>query len=67
MVPSLVLGCQIGTLFKKSVNCIPTFEKVLQLGPFQTELTNAVSQRATSQSVVLVNFLKFLLKFFNFF
>ena len=59
MVPNLGLGCQIGTLFKKSVNCIPTFEKVLQLGPFQTELTNAVSQRATSQSVVFLNFFNF--------
>jgi len=47
IVPSLGLGCQIGTRFKKSVNCIPTFEKVLQLGPFQTELTNVVSQRVS--------------------
>ena len=28
---------------KKNVNCIPNFEKVLQLGPFQTELTNVVN------------------------
>ena len=27
----------------KSVNCIPTFEKMLQLGPFQKELTNTVN------------------------
>ena len=46
IVPSLGAVYQIGTRFKKSVNCIPTFEKVLQLGPFQTELTNAVSQHA---------------------
>ena len=56
IVPSLGLGCQIGTRFKKSVNCIPTFEKVLQLGPFQTELTNVVSQRATCQSLVFFIF-----------
>jgi len=61
IVPSLGLGCQIGTRFKKSINCIPTFEKVLQLGFFQIELTNAVSQHATCQSVVFFNFfLKFL-------
>ena len=47
IVPSLGLVCQIGTPFKKYVNCILTFEKVLQLGPFQTELTNVVSQRVS--------------------
>ena len=53
-----ILGpvCQIGTRFKKSVNCIPTLEKVFQLGSFQTELTDVVSQRATCQSVVFFNF-----------
>jgi len=32
MVPTLVEG----------VNCIPTFEKVLQLGPFQMKMINGV-------------------------
>jgi len=31
-------------------------KKVLQLGPFQTELTNVVSQRATCQYVVFFIF-----------
>jgi len=48
----LGLVCQIGTRFKKNVNYIPTFEKVFQLGSFQTELTNTVSQRVTCQFVV---------------
>jgi len=52
--------CQIGTRFKKSVNCIPTFEKVFQLGPYQTELINIVSQHVTCQYVVFLIFLIFL-------
>jgi len=38
-------------------------KKVLQSGPFQTELTNAVSQCATCQSVI---FLIFLISFYFF-
>jgi len=39
---------------------------MFQLGPFQTELTNVVSQRATCQSVVFLIFFSFFLIFFNF-
>jgi len=35
MVSTLVQVCQYGTAFKKNVNCIQIFEKVLQLCPFQ--------------------------------
>jgi len=42
MVPTLVGGCQFGTRRKKSVNCVPTFEKVHQ-GPFQKKIINTVN------------------------
>jgi len=59
--------CQIGTRFRKSFNCIPTFEKVFQLDLFQTELTNALSQRVTCQYVIFFFFfLNFFLNFFYF-
>jgi len=39
MVPTLVQVCQGIPLLKKNA----TFKKVLQLGPFEAELTNAVN------------------------
>jgi len=34
MVSTLIEVCQFGTRGKKCVNCVLTFEKVSQLGPF---------------------------------
>jgi len=40
MIPTLVEVCQFGTRRKKSVNCVPTFEKMHQSGLFQKNNNN---------------------------
>jgi len=39
----MIKVCQSSTHFLKSVNCIPTFEIMSQLGSFQTKITNVVN------------------------
>ena len=60
-------GISIWYPLLKKCQLHPTFEKVLQLGPFQTELTNVVSQCATCQSVVFLFFILFFKKNFEIF
>jgi len=39
-------------LLLKSVNCISTFEKMLQSGPFQTKSISTINKRVTCQLVI---------------
>jgi len=50
MVHTLVGVCQYGIYGKKSVNCVPTFSKVSQSGPFQKKKLTSLTARHMSLS-----------------
>ena len=43
MISTFVRMCQFGTQFLKGVNWVSIFEKMSQLGPFQTKIINDVN------------------------
>ena len=43
MVSTFVQIYQFGTRFQRGVKCVPLFEKIFQLGPFQKKVINTVN------------------------